>query len=534
LPALTSNLLRVTGILLTAVVAFLHVYFALHAGALWRDEAQTVSIAGMNSLAEIWGYLAHGSFPMLWYLVLRFFESLFSPGDFGYRLLGCGVGLGLVATLWLNARQLKFDIPLISVALLGFNPVVLRWGDSVRAYGFGTVLMLLTFAALWRVVVSPSRGNVLLATIVAICSVQATYHNSMLLLGAGVAAMSVAVVNGHWKRAAIVAGIGLTAALSMLPYAPSMLARSEWNMIFLRSEFDLPWFLTMAGHGTNPAGTGWVWLPLAVGAILLGLSSIRTRARTGARFDSDRALYCLTTAAVSVTAYFLLFKFMRYPTLVWNYIPLLAVTALALDALWSGIDRSRIAGTGRVMVALAIAAFSFATVWADVQARQTNVDLVAAALHERAGPDDLVLVTRWYYGISFDYYYRGAAPWMSLPPIEDFRAHRYDLVKARMSSRDPLQPVIDAAAQTLKSGHRVYVVGDLIFPTAENPLIVRKPAPEDPIGWDAQSYQVSWVTQMGSLLKRHVESGQQVPLRAGQPVQTYELHRLWVLQGWRD
>jgi hypothetical protein len=537
--ALRFTILRSTAILLTGLAVLFHVVYAVHAGGLWRDEVQTLNMAGMPTIAAIWDYLPYGSFPMLWYLILRAFEQLFTPTDLAYRLLGCGVGLSLVAALWVNARVLKFKVPLISLALLGFSPVVLRWGDSVRAYGFGTALILLNFAALWKVVTQPSRRNIALAGMLAIASVQAIYHNTVLLLGLGVAGMVVALLNGQWRRAAIVAAIGLLAASSMLPYVPSMLARSEWNMVFLRSEFELSWFLSMLIYATEHA---WAWPVLVSGAALVGVrTSLATQGPRQYR-NGDQVLFCLVATLSCIAAFYGLFRFMRYPSIVWNYIPLLALVALAVDGLWSGLDRHRLLWAGRPLIALAIAAWSFTPVWKEAHIRQTNVDVVAARLHEAATANDLLLVTRWHNGISFARYYRGSTPWMSLPPMNDFSVHRFDLLKEQMAAADPIQPVIDAVTRTLQQGHRVYLVGDLEFPSRarsaarwEQLLLNLEPAPVAWLGWDAFSYQQAWALQMGVYLRKHAKSGEGLPLPLDQrKIHMFERHRIWVLEGWRD
>jgi hypothetical protein len=533
---LRSNGLRNAAIFLTILIGFWHLFYMFHAGGLWRDEAQTLAIAGMSTIADIWNHLGYGSFPMLWFLILRAYESILPAGDLVFRLLGCVIGLSLVAVLWLNARLLKFNFPLVSLALLGFSPMVVKWGDSMRAYGFGSVLIVLTFMMIWQVVNSPTKRNVALAAIVAICSVQALYHNTVLLLAIGMAGVAVALLNRQWKRAAIVIGIGIVAAVSLLPYAPPMQRRSEFSIIFLRSEFNSSWFWSRISDAVNYAGTGlnWVWLGLVLGAVFFGMLAWL---RTDGHEETERrnsALYCLVVLLVSVPSCFVLFKIMRYPSQTWNYLPLLAVAAVAVDGLWSRLDRRWPLVEGRVVIALGVAAWSFLPMWDAVHTRQTNVDLVAARLHELVDPGDMILVSRWYYGISFNRYYSGVAPWKSLPPISDYRVHRYDLVKEQMASTDPIRPVIDSLTKTLKSGNRVYVVGNLIFSSKEEVPRVYEPAPHDVIGWDQNGYLNSWKIQTGAYLKAHVQSGERVTLPDYSPVNPSEDHSLWVLHGWQD
>ena len=78
--------------------------------------------------------------------------------------------------------------------------------------------------------------------------------------------------------------------------------------------------------------------------------------------------------------------------------------------------------------------------------RQTNADLVAQTVTRGAAPGDLVLVNPWYDGISFGRYYRGKAPWITLPEMTDHRYHRYDLLKIKMASPRPINDAISAPA----------------------------------------------------------------------------------------
>ena len=74
--------------------------------------------------------------------------------------------------------------------------------------------------------------------------------------------------------------------------------------------------------------------------------------------------------------------------------------------------------------------------------RQTNMDLIAGVLRERADARDLIVVHPWTFGVSFDRQYSGATPWTTLPPLADHRFHRYDLLKAKMILENPAQPVL--------------------------------------------------------------------------------------------
>jgi hypothetical protein len=100
--------------------------------------------------------------------------------------------------------------------------------------------------------------------------------------------------------------------------------------------------------------------------------------------------------------------------------------------------------------------------------RQTNIDLIAARLSTEVAPNDYVIVHPRHCGTAFQSYYKGAAPWTTLPPLEDHAVHRYDLLKVKMQTKDPIAPVIARITSTLQSGDRVWLVG--IMPFTEEPV----------------------------------------------------------------
>jgi hypothetical protein len=171
--------------------------------------------------------------------------------------------------------------------------------------------------------------------------------------------------------------------------------------------------------------------------------------------------------------------------------------------------------------------------WQQVTERRTNADIVATVLGKEAAAGDLILVTPWYYGVSFHRYYKGSAEWVTLPPLEDLRIHRYDLLKAAMARPNPIDPVLERMAETLKSGHRLWLVGVLPDPrTVEQPAVL-PPAPNAPSGWYCGPYLITWAQQASYLLKSHALRAEVRPTGAGRPVNPYENMPVVVVSGWQ-
>src|SRR5260370_26087638 len=173
----------------------LRLCFVLHVGGLGRDETNSANLATLSSFGEMWRSLDYDSFPFLFFLLLRSWLELFgSHNDAALRTLGCLTGLGILAVLWINAHSLGARLPVLSLVLIGLNPMLIRYGDSARAYGLGIFLILLTFRSFWRLVDAPSPpavGRVVAAAALALLSVQCLSYNSALLLA--ISAVAVAV-----------------------------------------------------------------------------------------------------------------------------------------------------------------------------------------------------------------------------------------------------------------------------------------------------------------------------------------------------
>ena len=145
-----------TALGLSLLAVWLHVEVLRHAGGLWRDEIGGVQLATLPALREVWRWLTHDAFPLLFPLLVRLWSALGLGGsDMGLRTLGFGIGCLLLGAVWLTARWLGLKPPVLALGLFAVNLSVIRWGDSLRAYGCGAILILLTFGLIWRQVQSP-------------------------------------------------------------------------------------------------------------------------------------------------------------------------------------------------------------------------------------------------------------------------------------------------------------------------------------------------------------------------------------------
>ncbi|HEY8019560.1 MAG TPA: hypothetical protein VIH93_00570, partial [Thermoanaerobaculia bacterium] len=437
--------------------------------------------------------------------------------------------------------------------------------DSLRGYGVGSALVLLTYGLLARCLAEPpdgptagrgrlgalagtarsSRAVLLMAS--AVASVQMVLGNAALLLALCAAAATVALARRRRRLAAWIGLCGIVAALSLLPYAGELAAaRRQWSPILVYPiGARRIWWVLAATVGPRPVLA--VWLLLVVVGLAGVVRELRRRRGASDAGDAgdrarpiDLAAFAGLTIVFAIVAEGTFLKTLGYTPRPWYLLPFLALVASALDTLFAmlalpGGDRPAgwLSFVRPVAVAL-VAAAQIVPLARGLTVRQTNADLVARAVERSAAPRDLVVVLPWYYGVSFDRYYRGAARWLTLPEIADHRIHRYDLLKARLAAEHPLDDLLQAVAATLRSGHRVWLVGDVRWPRPGEQPPIRSPAPLSPDGWHDWPYLLDWSRQLGGFLERHGGIAVPVDVPAGARVSALEDIPLAVVRGWRE
>jgi hypothetical protein len=516
-----------TAVLIALWIAALHVLCLFHAGPLWRDEAGTVDFAAMPTVGDIWRNLRYDNFPPLFVAVARVWTLAGLGSDFSYRLLGCLIGMGTVGALWFCARKMGGKTPLLVLALYAANPVAIRVGDALRPYGLGIALTLLTSALIWNFVQTGGRRALFWAALAATLSVQCLYQNVIFILAFSCAAWVVTLGRREWKTALQTGIVGLVAALSLLPYCVIIGESREWSDIVRREiHFDAIWD---SFRGALQAPGGWmapVWLALLVaGLAVAALYGTRQR-----RWDM---VYCGTVLAVSATLYLTFLRAVALPPRSWYFLIWMAPAGLMVDSILGGLDMWRVQ-IGRAVLSLVLIVACMPACYKSVHFRQSNIDLVAAKLKEAAQPEDLILVFPWHYGVSLQRYF-DASRLTTLPPMEEIRIHRYDLMKKAMMTENPIGPLLDKVRATLRSGHRLWVVGAAQAPPGGNPQPVYPPYNGD-MKVTEDMYFTSWMFQVTYLVQEHALEGGpvKIPVPGGQPVNPLEDVPLVVIHGWRE
>ncbi|HTY86362.1 MAG TPA: hypothetical protein VMB80_02770 [Candidatus Acidoferrum sp.] len=525
-----------TALALTASAVLLHFFSQTQVGGLWRDEIAIINIARLPSWLETFQRLPHDHCPIVFPAVVKFWTALgWGQTDAGLRMLGLAIGLLVVTSYWTASQLMGRQPPLVFLALVAVNPVVIRYTETIRGYALGIALIVLTMGLIWRYIETPNLGRGLLAGLGALLSVQTLYQNAFFLLAIGLAGMGVCFRQNQRAKALGILAIGLVAALSMLPYVRPVLQAQEWWIVVSQTGTSLGIAWRHLARLTGVFLGAWmIGLVLAAG---FGLSRLLPgRQPASDRDRPDLALFGGISLILGIIGFGVFLRLTGLPTQLWYYIPGLCFAAVCCDAV---VSRAHPIARMAVLV-LAVAALLVSVspaAFAALRWRQTNADLVAAQVAKDSDAGDLIIVHPWYFGLTYDFYYRGAAKWTTLPPLADYRFHRYDLLKEKLATTNAIAPVMAQLEATLRSGHRVWIVGNISAPPAGAPPPRDPPvAPHGPLGWSDYPYTEAWGNEVGYFLEQHVTQATLVinPATNAIPINSNERVTLVVANGWRD
>jgi len=450
----------ITAVLATALVVGAHVNYLFNAGGLWRDEVNTLNVATRPSFAEFLAFLKRDSFPVFWPLLLRLWSNYdASLSEIGLRLLGTVSGLLLLAALWFSSLRLARGVPLCSLVLVAASPTVLEYGDSLRAYGVGTALLLLAPAVIWNLSVRLTPARILLATLIALLGTHSLYNNLVLLCSL-LAAGAVVVVRGSLRRYLLVLSlIAVVCTLSVFVLYSGRIA-ADWNTT-LRLPVTISWLVFKFNEAVEPSGQwiGFLWLTLLAVSVHFCFRQQAWPSESLSADERDLALFVGVALVIGVVGYFVFLIRVGYITEPWYYISIMAFLGALLDPpiqlIVKGNKSWRI---GRLIVFVFLFAVVGNNLFKTTFVRKTNVDYIASHLEKVCDPKDLIVVDPWFVGITFGRYYHGGTPWTTLPEIEDHLFDRRDLIKKLLKEQEPIMPLLSKISSTLQNGGRVWFV----------------------------------------------------------------------------
>ncbi len=519
-------------VLISAMAVFLLLVRATHAGALWRDECAVVNLAQMPSVVDITRNFQHEAFPVPFPLLVRAYTNVFGDSDIALRGFGIAAGIALLGALWFSACVIGRGPPLVSLALLGLNTTFLFWGTTVRGYGLGSALIILVFSSLLSVMIKATRARIIVAAVVSVAAVQCLVHNLALLFTLIASAAIVCVVRHDLRRLIIFLSILGLCMLSFIPYLNAY--SNSWSQVV---EFPvtlrLLWNQFSFALGNPNPDIAWFW---HIAFIVLLIASIWQlyRVRSSKPGPDWNLLVFASLAAISSPiAYYEFLQTLSYLTRSWYFLALISVLAVAIDCLAQVLSSAISIRIGRLIFAAIALIILPINAWPKIVERQTNIDIVADKVTKLAKPVDLIVVAPWQYGISFNRYYHGATPWITLPTITDLRVHRYDLFREKMLLPNAIDDVLEKVRRTVIAGNRVWFVGGIKLPPEGRAPRTLPPPPSATVGWDNVAYSDSWMQQLGAFVRAHSEHGQTVSILSSGPINNFEDVPLVVVDGWQ-
>lgn len=517
--------------LAVATIAARFVFLA-HAGPLWRDEVTSVNIAAQDSLRATLDAIRFDSFPALWDVVLHFWTAAGIGGsDMALRVLGVLLGFASIAAACWAVAALGGRWPLLTLALLALSPTAISWGCEVRGYAIGLAALLILLPTYWALARSRTRATIALAAVAALLAVHSSFSSPILLFAISLAAAVVAVGNGGYRAAVPIVAIGAACALSMLAYVPMFASIREWNVIvqnpkewnaIVQAWKELAAMFPKLVDALGGAPMTVLWAALLVVAVRWCVARLR---RSPAVTEGDRSVarfLAIATLAGSV-GYVVYLVALHVPTQTWYYLPMMGLLVVLIDV---GVDRTvRESPRGR-WVRLAVVVAAVAILGHDAaraaRMRMTNVDRLAEALRTHAGPDDLIVLTPWYAGVSFHRYYRGTAPWVTVPDFSERRYQMFGELKRKMAQADPNRALFDRIARTLESGHKIWLTEDLPYLGEGEQPETLPPAPGAPMGWFEGAYEWTWLRQTAYIIQSRAEGFKPVTVKLEGPANPFE------------
>jgi hypothetical protein len=522
-------------ILLSALAFFFLVLRAVHAGGLWRDECAVVQLASMPSVSDIFHNFQHEAFPPAFPVIVRAYMALFGSTDGALRFFGLVVGCFLIGAFWINARHVRNDVPLIALALTSLNTTFFVWGTTIRGYGLGSAMVVLIFGCICALLLGVTWPRILAAGLVCLFGVQILLYNTVLLLAIGAAAMVVLLFQQKFKQLLLIVVICAVGVFFLLPYVPAYLHARDWNILVRGwpTSYSL-WKHFEVALGNPGYSIPAIWYAITVGLVGIFIFRLYRKGSSEIAEETQLVWFAILACGMSVVGCYGFLRILSYTTSNWYYLAFICVAAAALDLSASILFRSTWLRLCRLIIAIAALVIAPFADWSTITERQTNVDVAARVVTERAAADDLVLVVPWQFGIPFNRYYRGSAPWKTIPNIEDHGVHRYDLFKQKMLSLHPVDDLKEAVSVTLASGAKVWIVGGLNLPPAGQGPMLLPPAPDSRFKWDNRAYTAAWWQQLSVFIALHARNVESIALPLPESVRVNELEQtsLAAVEGW--
>ena len=519
-----DHLERAVASVLSIVVLLLGLVNCIAGEGIWRDEASTVALAKMP-LSELWSLLPFESFPPLFHFVLK---SLFWLGipqsPLSLRIIGFCIGLMTLALLWWRLRK-QGGSPLASLVLFASVPAMIRYGQSIRAYGLATIFGIALISFTWEYVQKPSWKNVLPAALFGLLGVHCLYQSSFLLACVCLGAAAAICIRRSWKQLAGVVAMVLPAAMTVPIYFHTVSKGAVGFAVFADTAIGPNDLLRGLITAVSPYGQvpAFWWLGLLAIFFMIAVPLLRQHAEAGVTDSAatiypsrELAVFCVVTGVSFTGATVLVLWLAGTVIRPWHLFLWMGVIAALADNVLAAGKTSLSARTRLVIVSMVIVAVAgnVRIGWSMLDRNYTSIGAIAKALEAQASSRDLILIYPYWYGVSFNYYYHGITPWVTIPPLTDVRIHRSDLIMAAIQQSVVMEPIEQQVRQTLVNGGSVWLAGAF----EDSGDIV----PIAPTGWYQGPWLRYWSARVTAVLKDAGATRCVVPLKLDRAIHVFE------------
>ena len=272
--------------------------------------------------------------------------------------------------------------------------MVIRYGDSIRAYGLGILLALLTIGTMWRLVESFTLRRAIVALVIAVLSVQSLYYNAVLLFALCLAAATVTLrspANGQTLdrfcnrrgRGRFVAALcpdDATGAIMQLHVAGTIYSLRRVGKGSGDSRVAAP-IRRMVLVNSADYSSGY----RSLGSVAKAGDDRGSRKRRPPPFRPGGTF----AGAVCYTGFL---RVLSYATKPWYYVIFVAFAATCVEMIFASVGRKEKALLVRSACALLLMGVSLVPALRWLEGRQTNADIIAARLTRIATQDELIVI----------------------------------------------------------------------------------------------------------------------------------------------
>ncbi len=418
---------------------------------IWRDEAQSIAIASMESPRAVLSFLYHHeSHPPLYYLLGHFAQRMAGAAEGFYTALSLVCSLISIPAAGLLARRVgSRGAGLLAAGMVALSMPVVLFSVQLRPYALLALLWLVSSAAVHAAWTQPTRSTFLLWAASSTAAVYISHATAMLLL-AQAASTGMVLLKRRARRHEVTPWLAAAGALliAMVPVLLMLLHQAR-NAPYPPPQPVRPWtpWLSLLSAGLSfPLE---VLLPMVVGT---GAAvRLATNRHADAVADAFIMLPALTLAGLAIGSYR---SQLLQPHLLVALAPLaLSSVAVAIGRAWTSRERVRAAILGEAVVVSACLGFLFAE-----GVMKTNTDLIAQAVAAESLADDLVVLVPGAAGASFGRTSGTPRQRIDFPLQRPVTVYEFDNDFTRVSDTAALDATLSAARQSLQLGRRTWLI----------------------------------------------------------------------------